>query len=60
MPRSLSLITPRDERRPAESHEATTVALRAPFVAPCDSANCECVTNVMAFFGVTNVLALEK
>lgn len=49
----------RDDRWPAESHEATSVALRAPFVAPCDSANCECVTNVMAFLGVTNVLALK-
>ena len=56
----LSTSTARSDRRPAKSHEATPVALRAPSVAPCDLANLRCVTNVMALFGVTNVLALEN
>ena len=58
--RSLSTSTVRGDRRPAKSHGATSVALRAPFVAPCDLANSECVTVVMALFDVTNVLALEN
>ena len=58
--RSLSMSIARGEDQPAKSHEATPVALRAPSVAPCDLANSKCVTNVMALFGVTNVLALEN
>src|SRR6185503_3476037 len=57
--RSLSTSTERGDRRPAKSHGATSVALRAPFVAPCDLANSECVNDVMALFGVNDVLALN-
>jgi len=58
--RSLSTSTERGDLRRAKSHGATSVALRAPFVAPCDLANSECVNDVMALFGVNDVLALNN
>lgn len=57
--RSLSTSTARGDLRPAKTHAATPVALRAPSVAPCVLANLECVNDVMALFGVNDVLALN-